>query len=410
MGLLKTSGSRNHLSSSDAYRQLSLPEPGVPSRLIFNTFTYYLFFLLPSAALYRLVPGWLRPWVIVLFGGGFFLYFAYGMAGFFGALCLAIFVWESLLSRLYRPSSRWCVVGIIQSLVLLGIFEYGANPLLWRGAFLPLGISFFTFEFYHYAWDRRAGKTESGTLGEYLAFILFFPTMVAGPIKRYQDFLPKLRSKPVCWSQDWERGITRILTGLVKKVAVADLLTAWTNHLNAHDILLADRRILPLWAFGYGVKIYADFSAYSDIAIGSARMFGIQVPENFDWPYGRRNIQRFWQCWHISLTRWLTDYVYIPLGGSRVSTPRCHSNIVVVMLVSGLWHGAGLNFIVWGLWHGLLLAGHRLWRQLRGEPSNHPVAVFLSCLLTFVLVNAGWPFFCMDLHTAILFYRTLLVG
>ena len=103
----------------------------------------------------------------------------------------------------------------------------------WQGAFLPLGISFFTFEFYHYAWDRRAGKTEAGTLGEYLAFILFFPTMVAGPIKRYQDFLPKLRSKPIGWSQDWERGITRILVGLVKKMSVADLLTAWTNRREA---------------------------------------------------------------------------------------------------------------------------------------------------------------------------------
>jgi alginate O-acetyltransferase complex protein AlgI len=104
------------------------------------------------------------------------------------------------------------------------------------------------------------------------------------------------------------------------------------------------------------------------------------------------------------------DYVYIPLGGSRVSSPRIYANIIAVMLVSGLWHGAGLNFIVWGLWHGLLLAGHRLWRKLRGEPSNHPAAVFLSRVLTFVLVNAAWPFFCMDLHTAILFYRRLLVG
>ena len=182
--------------------------------MIFNTFTYFFVFLFPSAALYRLVPGWLRPWVIVLFGSTFFLYFAYGMAGFWGALCLVIFLWEALVSRLYRPASRWCLLGILQSLVLLGIFKYWnfftglaffdkANPLRWQGAFLPLGISFFTFEFYHYAWDRRAGKVEAGTLGEYLAFILFFPTMVAGPIKRYQDFLPKLRIKPIEWSQDW---------------------------------------------------------------------------------------------------------------------------------------------------------------------------------------------------------------
>jgi alginate O-acetyltransferase complex protein AlgI len=171
---------------------------------------------------------------------------------------------------------------------------------------------------------------------------------------------------------------------------------------------VADRRILPLWLLAYGVKIYADFSAYSDIAIGSARLFGIAVPENFDWPYGRRNIQRFWQCWHISLTRWLIDYVYVPMGGSRVAQPRIYANILVVMLVSGLWHGAGLNFVAWGLWHGFLLAGHRFWRTLRGAPSNSPLAVYASSALTFALVNLGWVFFCMDLPTGMLFFRRLL--
>ena len=389
--------------------------------MIFNTFSYYLFFLIPAAALYRLLPARMRPWVIAIFGSSFFLYFAYSMAGIWGSLCLIIFIWESLVSRLYRPASRWCFVGMAQSLIFLGIFKYWnfftgllflhrANPVRWQGAFLPLGISFFTFEFYHYAWDRRAGKTEAGSLSEYLAFILFFPTLVAGPIKRYQDFLPKLRANPTDWCRDWERGITRILTGLVKKFAIADLMTAWTNHLNAHDLAIADRRILPLWLLAYGVKIYFDFSGYSDIAIGSARLFGIAVPENFDWPYGRRNIQQFWRCWHISLMNWLRDYVYIPMGGSRVVPWHIYANIIVVMLISGLWHGAGLNFIVWGLWHGLLLSGHRLWRRLRGVPSNHPLALLSSSALTFVLVNAGWAFFCMDLPTAMLYFRRLLVG
>ena len=309
----------------------------------------------------------------------------------------------------------------MQSVVLLGIFKYWNfftgliyfhhnNPLRWHSAFLPLGISFFTFEFYHYAYDRRSNLTEAGTLGEYLAFILFFPTMVAGPIKRFQDFLPKLRREPANWDGDWERGISRILTGLVKKFAVADFLTAWTNHLNAHDVALADRWVLVLWALAYGIKIYADFSGYSDIAIGSARLFGIKVPENFNWPYGRRNIQQFWQNWHISLTRWLIDYVYIPLGGSRVTVPRIYANVIIVMLISGLWHGAGINFVVWGLWHGLLLAGHRAWRQFRPIPSQHFLAVAGSRVLTFVLVNAGWPFFCMNFSSAILFYRRLWLG
>ncbi len=389
--------------------------------MIFNTFIYYIAFLLPSATLYRLMPRRFAPWVIVLFGSGFFVYFAWQMAGLWGAACLFIFLWESIVSRLYRPGSRWCFFGIVQSLVLLGIYKYWnfftdhlffhhQNPIHWRGQFLPLGISFFTFEFFHYAWDRRAAKTEAGSLGEYLAFILFFPTMVAGPIKRYQDFLPKLRAECVNWSNDWERGFSRILTGLVKKFAIADLMTAWTDHLNMRDIAIAHRWALPLWLLAYGVKIYADFSGYSDIAIGSAKLFGIAVPENFDWPYGRRNIQRFWQCWHISLTRWLTDYVFIPLGGSRVATWRIYFNVIAVMFISGLWHGAGVNFIVWGLLHGVMLAVHRAWRTFKPAPSLDPLVVFLSRVSTFVLVSAAWSFFCMDIHTALFFWRRLIGG
>src|SRR5690348_58987 len=190
--------------------------------MIFNTAAYYFFFLFPSAILYRNIRASLRPWVIALFGSIFFLYFAYSIAGLGGALCLCIFLWESVISRFYQRASRWCLLGLVQSLIFLAIFKYwnfftglvfwrNANPFHWSGAFLPLGISFLTFEFYHYAWDRKYNRTASGTLGEYLAFILFFPTMVAGPIKRYQDFLPKIQAEPKQWRLDWEVGITRIL-------------------------------------------------------------------------------------------------------------------------------------------------------------------------------------------------------
>ena len=286
------------------------------------------------------------------------------------------------------------------------------NPAFWAGAFLPLGISFFTFEFIHYAVDRYRGVTAPGKFGEYLAFILFFPTMVAGPIKRYQDFLPKLQAPSAAWRDDWEIGITRIFAGLVKKLAIADLLTAVTNHLNQADIAQAQRWVLPFWLLAYGFKIYFDFSAYSDIAIGSARLFGIKVPENFDWPYLRTNIAEFWKHWHMSLYKWLVDYVFIPLGGSRTAPHRVYLNVLITMFISGLWHGAGLNFIVWGLWHGMLLLGHRLWSRWRGEP-RMPASAWrngLSWGLTFVLVNIGWAFFCMDLPTSVLFLKRLFIG
>jgi alginate O-acetyltransferase complex protein AlgI len=243
-----------------------------------------------------------------------------------------------------------------------------------------------------------------------MAFILFFPTMVAGPIKRYQDFLPKLRDISLDWVLDWQRGITRILAGLVKKFAVADVLTAYTNHLNVGDIARANRGVLPLWILAYGIKIYADFSAYSDIAIGSARLFGIKVPENFDWPYLQTNISDFWRHWHISLSTWLVDYVFIPLGGSRVKVERIYANLLVTMLVSGILHGAGVNFIVWGLLHGIMLAVHRWWRRVRGDAEPTRVGRLASGLLTFVCVNLAWAFFCMDVKTALFFLKRLFVG
>jgi len=393
--------------------------------MIFNTWDYYVLFLIPSAILCRVAGPRTRPWVIAASGGLFFLYFSYTQfGGVAGAACLGIFLWETLVSRFYRPASWFCWAGVAQTVIFLLIFKYwnfltglfwsvpAQNPLYWKSAFLPLGISFFTFEFIHYATDRYRGRAEEGAASEYLAFILFFPTMVAGPIKRYQDFLPKLREISRDWALDWQRGITRILAGLVKKFAIADVLMAYTNHLNRADIAVAQRAILPLWLLAYGIKIYADFSAYSDIAIGSARLFGIRVPENFDWPYLRTNIADFWRHWHMSLTNWLIDYVYIPLGGSRESEGRVAGNILVTMFISGLWHGAGIHFVVWGLLHGVMLVIRRAWRQLVPLPAGEaPLWRRLPAwFLTYASVNLAWAFFCMDTKTAIFFFQRLLRG
>ena len=392
--------------------------------MIFNTWDYYLLFLLPAAFFFRAASSSLRPWILAASGSLFFLYFSYTqLGGAIGAACLLIFLWESFVSRFYRPGSWICLLGVFQTILFLSVFKYrnflsgliwhdpSQNPLFWKNAFLPLGISFFTFEFLHYAWDRYRGKTEAGSLGEYMAFILFFPTMVAGPIKRYQDFLPKLRSVTSIDLLDWQRGITRILAGLAKKFAIADLFTAYTNHLNMADIAVAHRAVLPLWLFAYGLKIYTDFSAYSDIAIGSARLFGIRVPENFDWPYLQTNITDFWRHWHISLSSWLLDYVYIPLGGSRVAMPRIYLNLLITMGISGLWHGAGFNFILWGLLHGLMLAVHRWWRHRPGHvPSTSAAMRFASGVLTLLCVNLAWAFFCMDIRTALFFFSRLVKG
>jgi len=390
--------------------------------MIFNSFDYYLLFLFPAALIFKLASIKWRPWVLSISAALFYLYFSLnGFGGIAGAICLSIFLWECFVSRWYQQRAAICLFGVAQSILFLVVFKYWnyltgliwwaslRNPWHWPGAFLPLGISFFTFEFIHYAVDRYRGKAAAGSAAEYLAFIMFFPTMVAGPIKRYEDFLPKLRLAEA-GAIDLEIGITRILVGLVKKFAVADLMTAFTVHLNRADIAIASRGVLPLWLLAYGIKIYFDFAGYSDIAIGSARLFGIQVPENFDWPYLRSNIAEFWRCWHISLSRWLLDYVFIPLGGSRAARLRIYANLLATMLVSGVWHGAGTNFAVWGLWHGMLLTGHRIWRDLRPDRAPTVGRQVFGGVLTFVLVNIGWAFFCMDLPTARFFFLRLFIG
>jgi alginate O-acetyltransferase complex protein AlgI len=395
--------------------------------LIFNTFAYYFLFLLPAAIAFRICSPHYRPWICAAFGIAFFIYFSHvQFGGWWGAACVLIFLWEAVFRSLYNPRSRICLIGVTISLIVLGAFKYwnfltglaaatpSDNALRWEDAFLPLGVSFFTFEFIHYAVDRYRDKVERGTLGEYFAFIFFFPTMVAGPIKRFQDFVACLRDPSADWAKDWNRGVTRIFTGLVKKFALADVLTSLTDHLNAADIAVAQRWVLPIWLFAYGWKIYFDFSAYSDIAIGSGRLFGIKIPENFDWPYFRCNIAEFWKHWHMSLYKWLVDYVFIPLGGSRGSRVSACRNIMIVMLASGIWHGAGTNFIVWGAWHGLLLIVFRLWSRGRaGLPDKttaSPIGRFAAWLLTYTSVNLGWAFFAMDLPTALYFYRRIILG
>src|SRR5439155_9003516 len=196
--------------------------------------------------------------------------------------------------------------------------------------------------------------------------------------------------------------------------AVADLLSSLSDHLNRTNIAQAERWVLLAWLFAYGWKIYFDFSAYSDIAIGSGRLFGLKIRENFDWPYFRTNITDFWRHWHISLYSWLVDYVFIPLGGSRGSTAFVCRNVMMVMLVSGIWHGAGLKFVVWGGWRGTLLIIHRLWSGSRAKPEElippSSVRRITGWLLTYVSVNLGWAFFTMDLGTALFFFRRLLLG
>ena len=255
---------------------------------------------------------------------------------------------------------------------------------------LPVGISFYTFQTLSYTIDvyRRKLQPESSLL-EFAIFVSFFPQLVAGPIVRAMDFLPQLKARPACSALHFQAGLLRIAQGLVKKVVIADLLAT----LLVDDVFSDPKsfgtidQILAL--YGYAFQIYNDFSAYTDIAIGSAMLLGLRLPENFDQPYLATDVRDFWGRWHISLSTWLRDYLYIPLGGNRHGERRTTFNLMLTMLLGGLWHGAAMNFLLWGLYHGILLV---LAHRYLGEKRSTFISVF-SC---FHLVVFGWLLFRVE--------------
>jgi alginate O-acetyltransferase complex protein AlgI len=255
---------------------------------------------------------------------------------------------------------------------------------------LPLGISFYTFETISYIVDVYNGKTRPVRDPlEYALYILFFPHLVAGPIVRPRDFLPQLRRRH---SFNWDRlqlGAQFFLIGLFKKTVLADNLVPIIDPVFAAPEGFGSAATW-LAVLAYSAQIYLDFSGYSDMAVGLAHMLGYRLPRNFNMPYLAANIADFWRRWHISLSTWLRDYLFIPLGGSRGSTWQTCRNLFVTMLLGGLWHGASWTFVAWGAWHGLLLVAHRL---VRWPASASAVVRPLAMLSTFMAVAIGWVFF-----------------
>lgn len=257
---------------------------------------------------------------------------------------------------------------------------------------LPVGISFYTFQSMSYTLDvYRRHITPTKDLVAFLAYVAYFPQLVAGPIERAGSMLPQILAPR---SFNWERakdGLRRILWGLFKKVVIADNLAPLVNGAFAGNASFSGSS-LALATVYFAFQIYCDFSAYSDIAIGSSQLLGIRLMQNFNYPYFSRSPGEFWKRWHISLSTWFRDYVYIPLGGSRRSPARSSINLMITFLASGLWHGASWNFILWGFLNGLLvLVSGRVSR--RGSPSFSRVGTFLKMILTFALVCLGWVFF-----------------
>jgi D-alanyl-lipoteichoic acid acyltransferase DltB (MBOAT superfamily) len=271
-------------------------------------------------------------------------------------------------------------------------------PLELQSIVLPVGISFYTFMAISYVVDTYRGDFVPTTFEKFAVYLSFFPHLVAGPIVRPGELIPQLDTPRSPRRVDTSRAFYLIATGLFKKVVIANYLAAnivddvfgAPGQHSSLEILIA--------VYAYAVQIYADFSGYTDIAIGIALLLGFSFPQNFDSPYAARSIQDFWRRWHMTLSRWLRDYVYIPLGGSRKGTLLTYRNLLLTMLIGGLWHGAGWTFVVWGAIHGSGLAAERWWKGRPGRvaPPDTRARRALERFVTFQLVCVAWIFFRAD--------------
>jgi D-alanyl-lipoteichoic acid acyltransferase DltB (MBOAT superfamily) len=298
------------------------------------------------------------------------------------------------------PKKSILIFGIIANLSLLGYFKYadffienlnfgfdGNIPLLHLA--LPLAISFFTFQQIAYLVDSYRKETKEYDFLNYALFVTFFPQLIAGPIVHHKEMMPQFASK---WNlvknyKNIALGLFIFSIGLFKKVVIADTFAVWATH--GFDISTT-LNFFEAWAtsLSYTFQLYFDFSGYTDMAIGAALLFNIKLPINFNSPYKALDIQDFWRRWHITLSRFLRDYIYIPLGGNRKGSFRTYSNLLATFVLGGLWHGAGWTFIFWGLLHGIALAVHRLWKSL-----NFTMNKYLAWFITFNFVNIAWVFF-----------------
>lgn len=373
--------------------------------MLFNSTLYLVFLIVVVCLYYQLTPHYRRLLILL---ASYTFYWVYNVP--LSALLLGSTLVDYYAARMMAASKtrRQRVAALLFSIVfnlgVLALFKYanffadstyalfGTRPWPWLDWGLPLGISFYTFQTMSYTIDVFRGDIRAKrSILDVALYVSFFPQLVAGPIVRAQTLVPQLRmkEKEIDWPQ-MRRGIGLVIWGLCKKVYVADVMGKLVNEVyGAPDQFGAWELVLATYAFA--VQIYCDFSGYSDIAIGSALLLGIRLPKNFDAPYLACSIREFWRRWHISLSTWLRDYLYIPLGGSRKGRVRTYLNLLITMLLGGLWHGAGWNWVIWGGLHGGILAFERLIR-LPDTPRSRITAA-IRWFITLQLVMLTWVFF-----------------
>lgn len=389
----------------EALGRMLLYDPEAPMLFSSGLFWLLFIFFLPVFVLLRK-----SQTKMVIFVCAFSLYFYYKSSGLFFLMLLGTsFIDWNISYWISQTSNRaarkaLAAVSVLFSLSVLGYFKY-ANFFLWNwnqmveGNFqpldiiLPVGISFYTFQSISYVVDvykKRIKPTSSWI--DYLFYLSFFPALVAGPIVRADYFLPQLKKKRPASAENIYGGLWLILIGIIKKAVIADYIAQY------NDLVFNDPEVYHgvealMGVLGYTMQIYCDFSGYSDMAIGIALIMGFRLGINFDSPYQSRNLTEFWRRWHISLSSWLRDYVYIPLGGNRKGTFRTYVNNFLTMLIGGLWHGAAWKFVFWGAMHGVGLAVHKAFKPLLAKIPDNFLTIFIGWALTFTYVSALWVFF-----------------
>jgi alginate O-acetyltransferase complex protein AlgI len=376
--------------------------------LLFSAAVFLLLFLPATLVVYWLAP--MRARVPILLVASYVFYLSWNPI--YGLLLAGSTVFNFAIARAIpdaeRPK-RLLTIGVVGNLLVLGTFKYAgfftssaADLLDWLGVdsggadyaglhiLLPLAISFFTFEMISVLVDVYRGDVRVGSFLHFAAYKAYFPKLIAGPITRFREFAPQLHELPGLSFERFQSGLALFTLGLAKKLAIADNLAVPANKF-FNDIPGHTPQQAAVGVVAFGLQIYFDFSAYSDMARGVSRMLGIELPVNFRFPYGSSSPSEFWTRWHMTLSRWLRDYLYIPLGGNRHGRFNTYRNLMLTMTIGGLWHGAGWQFLVWGFVHGVFLT---ISHALRGRFKQPSEALHLvGGLLTLSAVFFAWIFF-----------------
>lgn len=390
--------------------------------MVFSSFLFLFLFLPVVTAVYFLTPRPAKNSVLLIFS---VFFYGWGAPQVVPFLLLAV-IFDFFVSFYLVPGSlpdrkrkvlfTFAIVVNLSALLYYKYFNFAAlelqriftwfgfPPVTWSEVLLPIGISFFTFHKISYLGDIFRGKvTPAKSVVDYCLYILFFPQLIAGPIIRYADVALQFQARGHSIDAVYQ-GFTRFCFGLGKKVLIADSLGAVVDRILSVDSHKLSTESVWLAAFCYSFQIFFDFSGYSDMAIGLAKVFGFTFKENFDRPYRATTFTDFWRRWHISLSTFMREYLYIPLGGNRGTALRTHVNLWTTFLLSGLWHGAAWNFLLWGAFHGLFLTVDRVgWQRIADTLPR-----FVTMSLTFILVTIGWILFRADsVHHAFDLYAVM---